>query len=118
MFANTLGSRCHGGTQSFGNAPASSCVHDRTPFSAISAWELLLVVRHARRQRRDMPVHMGIALLTTQAQQIRMFNLHSGLHSPRDPMHQTHQPQKGILAEIAHHMSWWICVNGRWRRST
>ncbi|MBW0274382.1 hypothetical protein ATM97_09160 [Nocardia sp. MH4] len=64
--------------------------------------ELLLVIRDPWRQRRNMPMHMGITLLAAQTQQIGTFDLDRRFHCPRHLVHQSHQLEVSVLSEISH----------------
>lgn len=48
---------------------------------------LLLVIRHSRGKRRDMPVQVRIALPAAQAQAVHPLGRHDRSHGPGNPAH-------------------------------
>ncbi|MFQ6198642.1 hypothetical protein [Streptomyces sp. NPDC000405] len=61
---------------------------------------LLPLVQDTSQQPGNMPVQMGIALLTAQREQIGPLGLEYLLHSARHGPHDPHQPQVGVLIKI------------------
>jgi hypothetical protein len=59
--------------------------------------ELLLVVGHSWRQRRDVPVQVGVALLAAQAQGVHQFGRDGRGHRPGDSVHDALECQELLL---------------------
>lgn len=62
--------------------------------------ELLLVVGHARRERRDVPVQVGVALLAAHGQRVHSLRRHDCGHGPGNPAHDALQCQEFQFAEL------------------
>src|SRR5262245_50287278 len=62
--------------------------------------ELLLPVRHSGRQRRDVPVHVGVALLAAQAEAVHPLGRDRGRDGSGDAMHSSLECEELLLAQL------------------
>lgn len=64
--------------------------------------ELLLLVRHSRRQGRHVPVHVRVGQLAAERQGVHALGRHRFRDCPRDPVHDALEGQELRLAEAAY----------------
>jgi hypothetical protein len=80
----------------------SAFIHGKHTVLTHERMKLLLAVRHARRQRRDMPVRVGIALPAAQAEAIHPFGRDRSRNRSRDPVNGALKSQKLLFIQIGY----------------
>ena len=74
----------------------------RLPVVPVERRELLLLVRDARRQRKQVPVDVGVALLRAEAEHVQALGLDSAADGERDPAQHSLELEVLVLREFAH----------------